>query len=267
MTKIKDRRVLITGGCSGIGKIMARKVLERGGSVVVWDINQQSIDATVKEFSTIGQIAGFKADIASKESVEAAAQATEQTVGTIDILINNAGVVVGKSFAEHTYTDMERSISINTLGAMYVTHRLLGGISKSTAGHICNIASSAAMVGNPNMSIYAASKWAVVGWSDSLRIELAKAKSHVRVTTIMPYYINTGMFDGVRSRIPILKPEKAAETIIRSIERNTKLRTLPRYLYTLTRTLQALCSVTLFDFFASKVFGIYNSMDDFKGRK
>lgn len=267
MTKIKEKRVLITGGCSGIGKIMARKMLERGASVVIWDINRESIDKTVAELSQLGKIVGFTANISKKEEVKLAAESTKECVGEIDILINNAGIVVGKNFVDHTINDIDNILNVNTLGAMYITHEFLSSMIERNRGHICNIASSAGLVGNPNMSVYAASKWAIIGWSDSVRLELAKIKSKVKVTTILPYYINTGMFDGVKSRVPILKPERAAEKIIRAIEHNVIIRTLPRYLYTLTRAIQALLPVSGFDFVAGKVFGIYNSMNDFVGRK
>ena len=267
MTKINGKRVLITGGCSGIGKIMARKMLERGASVVIWDINKESIDKTVVELSSFGKIVGFSANISNKEEVKLAADATRESIGDVDVLINNAGIVVGKNFVDHSVEEIDNIMRVNTLGAMYITHEFLSSMIKRNCGHICNIASSAGMVGNPNMSVYAASKWAVIGWSDSVRLELAKIKSKVKVTTILPYYINTGMFDGVKSRVPILKPERAAEKIVRAIEHNVIIRTLPRYLYTLTRTIQALLPMTGFDFVAGKIFGIYNSMNDFVGRK
>jgi all-trans-retinol dehydrogenase (NAD+) len=74
------------------------------------------------------------------------------------------------------------------------------------------------MLSNPKMSVYAASKWAVTGWSDSLRLEMTQLHKNVHVTTVLPYYINTGMFDGVKSSImPILKPEKVAAKVIRAI--------------------------------------------------
>ena len=84
------------------------------------------------------------------------------------------------------------------------------------------------MISNPRMSVYAASKWAVIGWSDSLRIELQEARSGVHVTTVAPYYIATGMFAGVRARlVPILDPEKTARRIVRAVERNRTFRGLP----------------------------------------
>ena len=80
------------------------------------------------------------------------------------------------------------------------------------------------------MSVYAAIKWAVFAWSDSLRLEMNQLKKDVKVTTILSYYINTGMFDGVQSHIPILNPEAAALTIIKAIEKNKKIITIPGWI-------------------------------------
>ncbi|MEP0713351.1 MAG: SDR family NAD(P)-dependent oxidoreductase [Algoriphagus sp.] len=135
------------------------------------------------------------------------------------------------------------------------------------AGHICNIASSGGLISNPKMSIYAASKWAMIGWSDSLRLEMKQLERNITITTIMPYYINTGMFDGVKSRLPILKPEAAALTIVQAIEKNTRMLTMPGYIYRLTRLGQGLLSINAFDWFAGSVLGIYKTMENFVGRK
>jgi all-trans-retinol dehydrogenase (NAD+) len=123
------------------------------------------------------------------------------------------------------------------------------------------------MLSNPKMSVYAASKWGVIGWSDSVRIELQEMKSKVRVTTIAPYYINTGMFDGVKSRIiPILKPEYVAKRIIKAIERNTSFRGIP-FGFHFIRFWQFLLPTRIFDWVFGEVFGIYHAMDAFTGRK
>jgi short-subunit dehydrogenase len=170
--KFKNANVLITGGASGIGRIMGRMALEKGANhLIIWDINP------------------------------------------------------------------------------------------------VNIASAGGMLSNPKMSVYAASKWGVIGWSDSVRIELQEMKSKVRVTTIAPYYINTGMFDGVKSRIiPILKPEYVAKKVIRAIEKNEIFRGIP-FGFHFIRFWQTVLPVKIFDFFFGKVFGIYHAMDDFTGRK
>ncbi len=267
MSKFSGKRVLITGGCSGIGLIMARKSLERGAEVVIWDINQEAIDNVTAELSKISTTKGYCVDISSPEQVEAAAKKVKSEMGKIDIIINNAGIVVGKSFAGHTTKDIEHTMGINTNGAMYVTKAFLEDMIAQNSGHICNIASSAGYVPNPNMSVYAASKWAVVGWSESIRVEFKKMGHAINVTTIMPYFISTGMFEGVKSRIPILKPEKAAEKIIRAIERNVKIKSIYWILYPFTRTIQGLLPTSWFDFVADKIFAIYNTMDKFTGRK
>lgn len=105
---------------------------------------------------------------------------------------------------------------------MLISREFLGDMLKQNSGHLCNIASSGGLVSNPKMSVYAASKWSLIGWSESLRLEMKQLDKNVNVTTIMPYYINTGMFDGVRSKIPILDPEATALTIVKAIEKNKK---------------------------------------------
>jgi short-subunit dehydrogenase len=134
------------------------------------------------------------------------------------------------------------------------------------SGHICNIASSGGLIGNPKMAVYVASKWSLIGWSDSLRLEMKQLKKNIVVTTIMPYYINTGMFDGVKSRIPILDPETAALTIIKAIEKDKKMVTIPGYIYKITRLAQGLLPINIFDWFAGSVLGIYKTMNQFIGR-
>jgi short-subunit dehydrogenase len=117
------------------------------------------------------------------------------------------------------------------------------------------------------MAVYVASKWSLIGVSDSLRIEMKLLKKNINVTTIMPYYINTGMFDGVKSKIPILEPEATALTIVKAIEKNKKMITIPGYMYRFVKIGQATMSINFFDWFAGTALGIYKTMEDFTGRK
>ena len=268
MTKIKGRTLLITGGASGIGRIMGRMALQRGAKkVVVWDINEDNIAATELELKSYGEVKGYKVDVANTEMVKQMFALTTKECGDVDILINSAGIITGnKTFAEQSQQDIDRTMAINATAPMTVALQALPPMLERNVGHICNIASAAGFIANPRMSIYAASKWAVIGWSDSLRVELQEAKSNVHVTTIAPYYISTGMFDGVRSRIiPILKPEWVAKKILNSIEKNKKISSWPLG-YHLIRTLQALLPLRALDLLC-KVLGIYNALDHFKGRK
>lgn len=247
---------------------MGRMALQRGAKkVVVWDINEDNIAATESELKSYGEVKGYKVDVANTEMVKQMFALTTKECGDVDILINSAGIITGnKTFAEQSQQDIDRTMAINATAPMTVALQALPPMLERNVGHICNIASAAGFIANPRMSIYAASKWAVIGWSDSLRVELQESKSNVHVTTIAPYYISTGMFDGVRSRIiPILKPEWVAKKILNAIEKNKKISSWPLG-YHLIRTLQALLPLRALDLLC-KVLGIYNALDHFKGRK
>ncbi len=269
MTKIKWKHVLITGGASGIGRIMGRIALEKGARcLTIWDINEVNIAATKSEFSALGRVEGFVVNIADNDAVTATYQQTIKECGGVDILINCAGVVTGnKTFEHQSIEEIERTLAINTKAPMVIALQVLPDMIARDCGHICNIASAAGMLANPKMSVYVASKWAMIGWSDSVRIELSQRRSKVRFTTVAPYYINTGMFDGVRSRIiPILNAERTSRKIIRAIERNIDFRGIP-FGFHFIRFWQAMLPTSWFDFLFGKCFGIFTAMDHFTGRK
>ncbi|MCM4166151.1 Fatty acyl-CoA reductase [Arenibacter antarcticus] len=267
MKYLKGKIVLITGGASGIGKIMVRLMLERHAKVIIWDFNQENIDETLSEFSNNENLFGFNVDVSNVQQIQETGKKVKQDIGGVDVLINNAGIVIGKYFKEHSVTDITNTMNINANAPMLVTLEFLADMLNRNSGHICNIASSGGLISNPKMSVYAASKWALIGWSDSLRLEMKQLKKDISVTTIMPYYVNTGMFDGVKSKLPILEPEVVALTIVKAIESNKKMITIPGYIYRFTRLGQAIMSLNLFDWFAGNVLGIYKTMEHFTGRK
>ena len=102
MSKLKNKTILITGGASGIGKIMSRLSLERNAKVIIWDINTESIKNTLTELSPLGDVSSYVVDISALQQIEKTAEQLKNEHGKIDILINNAGIVVGKYFHEHT---------------------------------------------------------------------------------------------------------------------------------------------------------------------
>ncbi|MFK7030957.1 SDR family oxidoreductase [Flavobacterium oreochromis] len=265
----KDKKVLITGGASGIGKIMVRKALERGASeLIVWDINAKGLEELKQDFIFFeSKIKVYTVDLSNMQELIALANRVKQERGVIDILINNAGIIVGKHFLDHTTDEISRTLLVNSEALMQTTWAFLPDMLAQNFGAICNIASSAGLVSSPKMSVYVASKWAVVGWSDSIRLELLKKTKEVSVTTIMPYYINTGMFDGVRSKLlPILDPEKTAEKIICAVEKRTRMLAMPMP-YWFIRLAQGLFPLSLYEWVMENLFGIYDTMNEFRGRK
>lgn len=275
---IKGTNVLITGGASGIGRIMGRICLEKGASnLIVWDINQANIDKTEAELSDVkpaeagvskGQIHSYIVNVSDPQAIKSAYEKVKSEVGDVDILVNCAGIVRGNNtFDKQTVQDIDLTMDINANAPMYVALAVLPDMLRRDRGHICNIASAAGMLGVPKLSVYCASKWAVIGWTESMRVELKQARSHVRVTSVAPYFINTGMFDGVNSKVfPILDPEKTAAKIIRAVEVGKSFRGIP-FAYHFIRIWQGLLPNFLFDFIFGKIFGVYSVMDHFTGRR
>ncbi|MBK8471871.1 MAG: SDR family oxidoreductase [Sphingobacteriales bacterium] len=270
MTAIKNSIVLITGGANGIGKLLGKSLLEKGAkSLVIWDINEANLESTTAELSQKGyDVHPYLVDVADTDDIDFAAQDVIKELGGIDILVNNAGIIVGKAFHEHSTREIEKTIRINVLGVMHTTNAFLPNMIERSKGHVVNIASASSYTANPNMSVYAASKWAVMGWSESLRLELERLSQHLHVTTIAPSYINTGMFEGVSAPLltPILDPETIVAKIVQAIERNKVLVLEPAIVKSLP-VLKGVLPTRAFDFLAEKIFGVYHSMDNFKGRK
>ena len=267
--KFKNKNVLITGGASGIGKLMGQMALEKGAKCfIIWDVNLAGIEATKKELSRYGKVKGYIVDVSDNKTVTLAYQKTVEDCGAIDILINCAGIITSnKTFDKQTESEIVRTININTIAPMFVTRAMLPDMLERNCGHICNITSAGGMLSNPRMSVYAASKWGAIGWSDSVRIELQNMKSKVHVTTVAPYFINTGMFNGVKSPIiPVLKPEFVAKRIIRAIEKNKSFKGIP-FGFHFIRFWQFILPTRIFDWFFGEVMGIYHAMDNFTGRK
>ena len=280
MSTFKGKRVLITGGASGIGKLMGGMALDKGAAaLVIWDINQESIEQVVSELGQAakaqgraGRVYGMRVNVSNQAMVADRYEQTKREVGEIDILINSAGIITSnKTFDQCTADEINRTMMVNAMAPMYVTQQVLPDMVARDSGHICNIGSAGGMIANPRMSIYAASKWATIGWSDSVRIELREMKSRVRVTTIAPYYITTGMFDGVRSKIfPLLRPENVASRILRAIEREKSFKMFMPWIpcpHHFIRLVQGILPIRVFDWLVGRVLGIYHTMDHFTGRK
>ena len=200
-----------------------------------------------------------------------AAAAVLDEIGVIDVLVNNAGVVRGNRYFWET--DLERdtkfTIDVNTLAPMYVAHEFLPAMVAALGEcRMLNLASAAGFTPNPRMAVYAASKWAVIGWSDSVRLELKQAgHDHVKVTTVCPYYVHTGMFDGANSAplLPILDPADVVDEAWTAMLAGRPFVVLPKTVM-LSEMLKGVVPTGVRDFIADHIIGVYHTMDDFTGR-
>jgi NAD(P)-dependent dehydrogenase (short-subunit alcohol dehydrogenase family) len=294
---VRGARVLITGAASGMGRLYAERAVSEGArAVILWDKDEAALSELVGELradvmrqrdasewgaptrspsSSAGAPATtvhpYVLDLGELGAIAQTAQSVRKDLGGVDVLINNAGIVRGKYFWEHDNGEDTRStMQVNALAPMYITREFLPGMIESAReARVVNIASAAGTVANPRMSVYAASKWAVIGWSDSLRLELVQQGfEHVRVTTVVPSYISTGMFEGARGPLltPILTPEFVVNRVWRSMLAGRPFLMLP-WSVGLAKTLKGVLPTRAWDAIAGRVFGVYNSMESFTGRQ
>ncbi|PPB48500.1 3-oxoacyl-ACP reductase [Arthrobacter pityocampae] len=268
---VQGRTVLVTGAGMGMGRLYAERAVREGAAaVVLWDVDGRALEDVVAGLaSSAASVHSYVVDVASVESVQTAAGAVLDEVGVPDVLVNNAGIVRGKYFWEHDHhADIDLTLRINTGGPMHVTRAFLPAMmERGTSARILNVASASGTLSVPRMSVYAASKWAVIGWSDSLRLELASTGHPIKVTTLIPSYIRTGMFEGARGPLltPLMEPEHVVDRAWRATLAGRARLQLP-WTVQLAGTLRNLLPQPVWDFVAGRVFKVYSSMDRFTGR-
>ncbi len=271
MRTVASKTVLVTGAAMGLGKLFAqRAVRERAAAVVLWDLDEGALKDTAAELEAAGgTVHTCVVDVSSAEAVAEAAARARQSVGTVRILVNNAGIVRGNAYFWETtgVRDIEQTMATNSLAPMFVTREFLPGMIESRADcRILNIASSAGLVANPRMAVYAASKWAAVGWSDSVRLELEQAGlEKIKVTTVCPTYIDTGMFAGTKHILltPVLRPEVVVDRAWKEMLRGGPFLIIP-WTSRVNKVLSGLLPVKVRDFYLDRA-GVYHSMDEFTG--
>lgn len=268
MSKLEGKRVLITGGAQGIGFEMAIKFAERGADVVLADINEQKLAearASLEKRSIV--VAGFQVDVTNPASIAAMRARIAAEVGPIDVLVNNAGVVFGGPFTKIALDDHIKTYEVNVLGLVAMTHAFLDDLVARPEAHLVHIASASGFIGLPYGSTYASSKWAVIGFGESIRAELqVQGHDHVHHTIVCPSYIGTGMFEGAEApkATAILEPEFLAEKVVQAVERN-KVHVLEPFMVKLTPLLRDLLPTALYDKM-SHLFGADTSMAHWTGR-
>ncbi|HET6912952.1 MAG TPA: SDR family NAD(P)-dependent oxidoreductase [Rhodanobacteraceae bacterium] len=272
MQTVEGRIVLVTGAAMGMGRLYAEHaVAERAAGAVLWDVDAAALEATRDALAARGgQVFAQVVDLASQAAIAEAAAKLRAEVGHPDVVINNAGIVRGKPFWEHDpLRDIEPVIRVNTLAPMHVAREFLPAmIARGSESRLLNVASASGLLSVPRMSVYTASKWAMIGWSDSLRLELQRAgHGHVRVTTLIPSYIKTGMFAGARGPLltPLLEPEYVVDRAWQAMKHG-KPQVLMPWTVALSRVLHGLLPLPAWDWLAGRVFKVYSSMDHFTGR-
>ncbi|TXH30488.1 MAG: SDR family NAD(P)-dependent oxidoreductase [Actinobacteria bacterium] len=271
MHNVEGKTVLITGAAMGLGRLFAERAVEDGAAaVVLWDINEQALVDTADALQAAGgTVYGYIVDVSSADEIEATAAIVREEIGEIDVLFNNAGIVRGNSYFWEVddVAQIQLTMAINSVAPMLVAREFLPGmIAKTTECRIVNIASSAGLVSNPRMSVYAASKWAAIGWSDSVRLELEQAgHDHIRVTTVCPTYINTGMFDGAKKMLmtPMHEQEVVVDATWKEMLRGGPFLLIP-WTAKLNKVLSGILPVGIRDFVLDKA-GVYHSMEEFEG--
>ena len=267
MSRLKLKRVLITGAARGIGKVMAERFAAKGAELVLTDIQGELLEETRAELVEQGaRCRAYVLDVTDVSAIAETRDRIHEDLGKIDILVNNAGVVIGGPFLDVPVEKHQLTYRVNTEGPVLMTHAFLPDLLDGPSGHLVFIASASGFVGLPNGTTYASSKWASIGFAESIRAELKhQGHKHVDVTTVCPTYINTGMFEGVAppKTTQLLDPGFVADKVVTAVEKR-QIWVLEPWIVKITPFLKN-CLPTSVSDFLSDAFGASKSMDRWSG--
>ena len=222
MTELKNRKAIITGGGRGLGKATAIAFAKEGIDVAITGRNETVLKETVAELKAFGVNAIYSVfDVSNYEDVQKSIKTIIDTLGSIDILVNNAGIAAFGSFMDMEVSQWNQIIQTNVMGMYYVTKEVLPHLINKNEGDIINVSSTAGLTGNATVSAYSASKFAVIGMSQSLMKEVRK--NNIRVCTLTPSTIASDMsidlgIANKDSEDSVLQPEDFAELIVSGLK-------------------------------------------------
>ncbi|HWV65572.1 3-ketoacyl-ACP reductase [Chitinophaga sp.] len=226
MESLKGKKALITGGGKGIGRALAVALAQEGVDIALLGRSAGSLEAVAKEISGTGvKTAYATADVSDIQAVNEALALLTKELGEPDILINNAGIAAFGGFMELEPAQWEQIIRVNLLGVYYVTRAVLPGMIARKTGDIINISSTAGQRGAPLTSAYSASKFGLLGLTESLMLEVRK--HNIRVSALTPSTIATDMAkdlnltDGNPDKV--LQPEDLAEFVVAQLKLNRRV--------------------------------------------
>ncbi len=264
---VRGTRVLITGAANGLGLAIATAFAKAGANIVATDINATALEHAVTALREHGtQVVSYALDVTQTDAVVAVRDRVLHEGGPIDILVNNAGIVFGGSFQDVALPKHLATVDVNLRGLLAVTHAFVPQLLARPRAHIVNIASASAVIALPFAASYAATKWAVLGFSDALREEFRELKfAKIGVSAICPSYIATGLFAGAKPArgTKWLTPETVATAVVNAVEREREMVLLPRSVRVL-HTIAGLLPRRVFRF-ACRVFGVSRSMSCWQG--
>jgi len=222
MKNLKSKKAIITGGSRGLGKATAIAFAKEGIDIAITGRNEEVLKETVSELEAYGIKAIYSAfDVGNYEEVKSGIKSIINTLGSVDILVNNAGIAAFGTFNEMDVSQWSQIIQTNLMGMYYVTKEVLPHLLSQNEGDIFNVASTAGLNGNANISAYSASKFAVIGMSESLMKEVRK--NNIRVCTLTPSTIASDMsielgIANKDSQDSVLQPEDFAELIVAGLK-------------------------------------------------
>lgn len=198
LARYAGRRVLITGGGSGIGQACVLRILAEGGTVVAADISTDGLDDTTTKAGELGaRLTTVVMDIGSEESVRTGVAEAVASLGGLDTVVNAAGILRSAHLAQTTLADFEQVLRINLVGTFLVTREAISALQAGNGPAVVNFSSTSAQFAHPYMSAYAASKGGVLSMTHAWAMEFAKAG--IRFNSVQPGSISSGMTDGTGS--------------------------------------------------------------------
>ncbi|PPK95493.1 3-oxoacyl-[acyl-carrier protein] reductase [Nonlabens xylanidelens] len=222
MQDLKGKKAIITGGSRGLGKATALAFAQEGVDVAITGRNEEALKATVAEIEKLGVKATYAVfDVSNYEEVKTSVKTLVDTLGSIDILVNNAGIAAFGTLNDMPVDQWTQIMQTNVMGMYYVTKEVLPYLIDQNEGEIINVSSTAGLNGNATTSAYSASKFAVIGMSESLMKEVRK--NNIRVCTLTPSTIASDMSIDLGiatkdSEDSVLQPEDFAELIIAGLK-------------------------------------------------